>query len=730
MFKNLKIAQKFLIYFLLVAIISIFATGYLSYKTAEEALRTQVLSDLSLVAEAKKYHLLDFLKYSQIRAIDFSSDGFIRDSVKDVLISQDKEIIEDLNQHLIKNKITLDKSIYGINILDLHGKVIASTLSSEIGHNESDHIFFTKAKELDYGQSYFGDVVFSHHFEIYTAGFIVASPLTDKKTGEKLGVIVNYIKLDELNKILLSHHQEQVLESTSDLDHVHENTEIYLVDRDGFVISEIDFFKQDILKTKITTQPVIKCRTQEEISDIYSNYRGADVVGVSVCIENGWTLLVEVGQEQAFIGIENIKQKIFLVTVLVFFVVLFLVYFIIRRIVSPIKNITQIAQRISKGDMSGKIKIESGDEIGNLAEAFNKMTDSLVKAIKKAKMSREFNIIFESTKDAIFWIDGSTELIIRCNMAAEDLVKKTRKEIIGKPLEIIFPKEKAKQYIEKFKKHTKSKVSAIEEEIITSSKKIVPVRLSASLVRVEEKFIIQGIFRDITREKEIDKIKTEFISIASHQLRTPLTAIKWFLELLMNDESDKLSEKQRKFCNHMSSSVERIIEFVGDLLEISRIGSEARIGIKKEKKDIIKIIDQAVKDSISLTKNKNVQVIKHINMPEILECDVDENRIRQVFHNLINNAIKYSRDNSNVEIYCKKENSKIEFYVRDYGIGVPQDNEKRVFEKFFRAKNAIEFKTDGSGLGLYIARIIIEEHGGKIWFKSKESIGTTFYFTL
>ena len=368
-----------------------------------------------------------------------------------------------------------------------------------------------------------------------------------------------------------------------------------------------------------------------------------------------------------------------------------------------------------------------GERIGRILESII-LKEKLV-TLQESKI-RGFNIIFENSKDAIFWIDGNTKLITRCNKAAEILLEKKREDMIGNPLTIIFPKDKAELYLEEFKKHIKSKSPAIEQEVIAKFEKIVPVRLSASLVEINNDSIIQAIFRDITREKEIDEIKTEFISVASHQLRTPLTSIRWFLELLMNKSTGDLNPKQKDYCNQMFFSLEKIIELVGYLLEISRVGPRDSVSIKKEKKDIIKIVDQAVKDSISLAKHKNVKVIKHKDMPESLEFYVDESRVRQIFHNLINNAIKYSQDNSEIEINCNEKDGKIEFYVKDYGIGMPQDSQKRIFDKFFRAQNAIDCKSDGTGLGLYIAQMIAEAHNGKMWFESKEGIGTTFYFSL
>lgn len=434
-----------------------------------------------------------------------------------------------------------------------------------------------------------------------------------------------------------------------------------------------------------------------------------------------------------FFKVLNNNKNIFLISSLTLFIIAFLIlnYIIHKIVINPLSEIEHVVASIAKGNYEKKVEIHTNDEIGVLSVNLNKMIESLVNAINEAKISREFNLMFESAKNAIFWIDEKTELITRCNKSAEVLTKKTRDEIVGRPFKSLYPEGKADYFFQKFKNHSKSKDLIMEEEIETSAGKIIPVRLSGTIVNIEGRSVIQGIFRDITREKEIDNIKTEFISIASHQLRTPLTAIKWFLELLMNEEiTGQLNKEQRKYSKEMFASIEKVIEFVDDLLEVSRIGTGMSVNIKKEKTDIVKVVEHAIKDNISIAEEKKVKIIKICNANKKLEADIDEHRIRQVFHNLINNAIKYSFDGGEIKIYCTISDNKIEFCVRDNGIGIPEIYKKRIFEKLFRAKNAIEIKANGSGLGLYIAKMIVEAHGGKIWFESEENIQTTFYFTL
>ncbi len=234
----------------------------------------------------------------------------------------------------------------------------------------------------------------------------------------------------------------------------------------------------------------------------------------------------------------------------------------------------------------------------------------------------------------------------------------------------------------------------------------------------------------VYERKEIDKIKSEFISIASHQLKTPLTGIKWLSELLLGEKIDKPSQKQKGYLWDIYVSNQRMIKLVDDLLNVSRMEIGNKLNIVKKKTDIIKIIDQVLLDNQQLVKKEKINIIKCKGAPRKLIINIDADNIRQVFSNLINNAIKYSKNRGLVEIGWKSKNGEIIFWVKDKGIGIPNGQQDRVFEKFFRSDNAAKQETDGTGLGLYIAKTIIEAHGGKIWFESEEGKGSKFYFSL
>jgi len=251
------------------------------------------------------------------------------------------------------------------------------------------------------------------------------------------------------------------------------------------------------------------------------------------------------------------------------------------------------------------------------------------------------------------------------------------------------------------------------------------------MMRKEEKLGTLIILHDITRERMIERMKTEFVSISAHQLRTPLSAVKWTLKMILEGDLGKISKEQRTFLEKTYLSNERMINLINDLLNISRI-EEGRFLYKIQKYDIVKLLERTIASlkEVALRKKLDFKFFK----PEkrIPDAEVDIEKISLVFQNMIENAIHYTSPGGKVYVnieYSPAE-KKILFFVKDSGIGISKNQRARVFSKFFRGSNAIKLETEGTGLGLFIAKNIIEAHGGKIWFKSQENKGTTFYFSL
>jgi PAS domain S-box-containing protein len=343
---------------------------------------------------------------------------------------------------------------------------------------------------------------------------------------------------------------------------------------------------------------------------------------------------------------------------------------------------------------------------------------------------KRYSTLVESSNDAVVLIQDG--IIKYANPAISNIINLTPNDVIGKPMaNFIDPK-----YSDLVIQHYKNRIlgnkieNRYEFAVINGRGETVPVETNSSLISFEGQPASMSVIRDISRAKEIDRIKSDFISVASHQLRTPLTGIKWFSQLLINQKIGRLSKKQTDFIAQIYNSNERMIRLVNDLLDVSHIESGQKFNIEKKPGNIITLIDNVIKDQKLNTPNKKLEIILDKKCPKELDFNFDADKIYQVFSNLISNSIKYSGQQVKIVIGASCLNNEAQFFVKDFGLGIPNNQKDRVFQKFFRADNISTISTEGTGLGLYIVKGIIEAHGGKVWFDSKESEGTTFYFTL
>lgn len=231
------------------------------------------------------------------------------------------------------------------------------------------------------------------------------------------------------------------------------------------------------------------------------------------------------------------------------------------------------------------------------------------------------------------------------------------------------------------------------------------------------------------RLKEIDSNRTEFVSIVAHQLRTPLAGIKWTLDMLINGDIGEMTLEQKAQLMKILDTNERIIRFVTDLLSISRIES-GRLEYKFSQVNLNQIAESVLLDIYPLSNKKQITVnfrAKGITLP-LVAADTD--KIMAVFQNVLENAVKYCPVGGHVTLDIRNKGTEIQVSVSDDGPGIPKDEQKNIFKRFYRAPSAVKMQSEGSGLGLYLAKAIVEGHGGKIWFESEANRGSTFYFTI
>ncbi len=357
---------------------------------------------------------------------------------------------------------------------------------------------------------------------------------------------------------------------------------------------------------------------------------------------------------------------------------------------------------------------------------------SIVRDISKRKKTEkdliEKSTAIESSINAIAFTDIEENITYVNPSFLKLWGYNTAKEVLGKSITKFWEiEEKAQEIIRGLNK----KGGWIGE--LTAKRKdgsLFDVALSTTIVKdsTGNPITIMGSFIDITEQKKIDRAKTEFISLASHQLRTPLATMNWYLEMLLSEDNGKINTQQKKYLEEAYTANHRLVKLVNALLNVSRIELGTLI-VKYRPTNFIEISDSVLDEFSVKIKDKKIKIERNYDkkLPIIKS---DPYMIEIIFQNLVSNAVQYTPKNGRVSIEIKKQKSDILIKVADTGYGVPKAQQAKIFEKLFRASNIKEREPDGTGLGLYIVKAVIEQSGGKIWFDSVENKGSTFYVTI
>lgn len=251
------------------------------------------------------------------------------------------------------------------------------------------------------------------------------------------------------------------------------------------------------------------------------------------------------------------------------------------------------------------------------------------------------------------------------------------------------------------------------------------ISLSLSAILFFLGFILVRSFEKLA---EANRLKSEFIGILSHQLRTPLSNLRWVLEMMISGKVSSISEKQSEYFRLLRENSDRMHELIKNLLIAARIEA-AELPFKKEEFSLENLIESTIKDFEPFAKASNVEIffVKEKDLPKLY---ADRSKIKLVIENLLDNAIRYTKGGGKIKMSLKKKKRKLYFEIKDEGVGIPREEQKYIFQKFFRAKNILRYQTQGFGLNLYISKHIIEKSGGKIGFESQEEKGSRFYFFL
>ncbi len=356
---------------------------------------------------------------------------------------------------------------------------------------------------------------------------------------------------------------------------------------------------------------------------------------------------------------------------------------------------------------------------------------------KEQEEASRSQAILEAVADGVL-VTGTDNRITFVNSSTEGILAVESVRLLGNSLEKVggLFGTAASSWTETIRRWSEDPAShqpgdTYAEQLELENKRIVLVHLAP--VILQEDFLgTVSIFRDITHEVEVDRLKSEFVATVSHELRTPMTAIKGYVDILTMGAAGALTENQMHFLEIVRGNIDRLNILVGDLLDISRIEA-GRVTLNSQPVDLHGIAEDVVAETLRRSQTENKPMALSIEASKDLPPVIgDSDRVRQILGSLVDNAFNYTPASGTIHVNIQHMNGEVQVDIQDNGVGIPPEDQERIFDRFFRGENPLVLATPGTGLGLPIVRQLVEMHNGRIWMKSTgvPGNGSTFSFTL
>jgi len=408
-----------------------------------------------------------------------------------------------------------------------------------------------------------------------------------------------------------------------------------------------------------------------------------------------------------------------------------LAYFLARSLTRPILEVTKKAIQLVSSNFGAEVQVHSTDELRSLSKAIGEMGTQLRNKIEEISNEKEYlQTILKGMTEGVLVVDGRARILM-VNDALRQLLSLSSDVSDRMPVEIIRNAE-LEDAIRKAIQDGEN--VALELDFDKAGEKTIEVSVVSihpSGTRTEEDSEgIRGavaVFHDITRLKQLEKIRQDFVANVSHELRTPLTTIKGYAETLLDGA---LKEDQAfQFIQVIQRHTDRLTKIVEDLLMLSKIETK-EFQLKMETISLPNLVDDIIDFVKKPAEKKRISLSRH-DMPSSLVVRADRSYLEQILINLLDNAIKYTPEGGKVIVSAvEKDSENIQFSIEDNGIGIPKEDLSRIFERFYRVDKGRSKELGGTGLGLSIVKHLVQAHGGRVWVESQLGKGSTFYFTL
>lgn len=500
------------------------------------------------------------------------------------------------------------------------------------------------------------------------------------------------------------------------------NIEIQLIDREGFIISTTSNNKGIVGNKNILLNQFQGKSDNFRIRR--DQFTGKDylIYVHEIKNDNGMnmgTIYMEALLEKTYLSIQNISLQFIQITCISMAITAILVIILARTITTPIKEITEQATAMSSGDFNRHVDVRSDDEIGRLGHAFNHLTAHLREALsQKEEEKKKLESVLANMSDGVIATNTEGNIMVK-NQQAEKILRQTIQ--VDQPIQQVLPMT-AKTPLDKTNQ-TFVEFQSDDEEDQT----IIKVTFTPIQKQNQEVVGMVAVLQNITEQAMLDRQRKEFVANVSHELRTPLTTIKSYLEALDDGAIDE-PELASQFLKVTRQEADRMTRLINDLLQLSRLDAK-KVLFQKQRFPLNDILSAAV-DRFSVQANQKKIDLSLTVSEDLPFVYIDQDKIDRVLDNLISNAMKYTAEEGAVRVAAVYVDGMIKVSIEDTGIGIPQKDLERIFDRFYRVDKARSRNMGGTGLGLAIAQEIVLAHEGKIQIESEYQKGTTVSFTL
>ena len=757
-------------YFSVLSTVTVSIVAFSAYVRSRDALQSSVIDRLKVATSLKEYQLNEWVVNQRKDVILLTQLPEIKTELTTLLtVSPTKP--EYIAAYTRLNKFWAEIIAIKPNL----SSAIATTNGGFVVYSSEGDNLVGKFRPLSDPTTFFtlqsaNTVVPNFYLSTVTgkAQITFATPIFDREE-MRMGAISINLALQDIDNLI---RERTGLGKTS---------ATYLVGRAGkksvFISREESKAKTDSkANNKLDNKEIVEVKSdgidlalaKQDGYGLYNNYTGIPVVGVfRWSTSQNLAILAEINQDEAFEPANRLARDIILIGLSSAGILLVAVYLLARRITQPILVIADAANQVSGGNLNAQAPILTKDEIGILAIAFNQMTSQLKASgeqlseysrtleQKVEQRTSEIKAIIDNMVDGLVVVDGE-DRITQFNPALVGMIGISSKAISGaNNYGEIFKDEAISNLVTSTRENPKQVFSEeftlpdrrTGKAVATSIFREVDIAEEAELSpesRGNLRMDYLGtviLIRDITAEKEVDRMKTDFISTVSHELRTPLTSVLGFAKLIQKKLDESIfpliqtdDKKVNRTVRQVTENIEiivsegsRLTKLINEVLDIAKIEA-GQMQWNMDDLAITEVIDRAFAATSALFEQKGLLLVQEIasDMPNVYG---DRDRLIQVVINLISNAVKFTERGS-ITCRVKQDNQSIMVSVIDQGVGISESDQPKVFEKFKQVGDTLTDKPQGTGLGLPISREIVEHHGGRIWVDSELGKGSTFSFML